>query len=83
MSPLIWAIKRGHLETMKLLLDKGADPNIPDRVSVTEHYSLCAAKMQYRNRGNSLLRFICHKQHMYMYVHVQVHVFSTLQEFQG
>ena len=70
-SPLYWAIERGHREAVRLLLDKGADPNIPDEVSVAEHYSLCATKMQYRNRGNSLLRFICLlKQHMYMYVHV-------------
>ena len=82
--PLFRAIDRGDVGAMKLLLDKGADPNIPDRVSAAEHYSLYAAKMQYRNRGSTLLRFICHKQHMYMYVHVQVHVHvSALQELQG
>ena len=47
-SPLYWAIQRGHLETVKLLLDNGADPNIPDEVSVAELYSLCAAKMLWR-----------------------------------
>ena len=63
--PFFRAIQRGDFGAVKLLLDNGADPNIPDRVSVAEHYSLYAAKMQYRNRGNSLLRFICHKQHVY------------------
>ena len=53
--PLFRAIRSGHLETVKFLLDNGADPNIPDRVSVAEHYSLYAAKMQFRNRGNLLL----------------------------
>ena len=80
MVEIIQAIQGGDLGAVKLLLDKGADPNNRDEVSVAEHYSLYAAKMQYRNRGDSLLRFICHKQHMYMYVYVQVHVFSTLQE---
>ena len=46
--PLFWATKMGHLETVKLLLDHGADPNIPDEVSVAEHYSLYAAKMLWR-----------------------------------
>ena len=44
--PLSRAIERGDLEAVKLLLDRGADPNTPDRVSAAEHYSLCAAKMK-------------------------------------
>ena len=64
--PLSWAIVRGGLEAVKLLLD---DPDIPDEVNAAEHYSLCAAN----------IHCICHKQHMYMYVHV----FSALQEFQS
>ena len=43
-TPLFMAIERGHVEVVRLLLDNGADPNIPDRVSVAELYSLCAAK---------------------------------------
>ena len=38
------AIERGHVEVVRLLLDNGADPDIPDRVSAAEYCSLCAAK---------------------------------------
>ena len=46
--PLYWAIRSGHREAVRLLLDHGADPDIPDEVSVAEHYSLYAAKMLWR-----------------------------------
>ena len=36
--PLSLAIQKGHLEVVRLLLGNGADPDIPDRVSV---FSVC------------------------------------------
>ena len=32
-TPLMVALSRGHVECVKLLLDKGAQTNLPDKVS--------------------------------------------------
>ena len=34
-TPLIWAVKSGHFDTVKLLLEYGADPQIPSGSGVT------------------------------------------------
>jgi ankyrin repeat protein len=35
LTPLIWAVDRGHLEACKLLLDAGADPSVQDNEGIT------------------------------------------------
>ncbi|KAK3940739.1 ankyrin repeat-containing domain protein [Diplogelasinospora grovesii] len=44
-TPLIWAIRRGHYGTVKLLLDKGADINRIDKDNETPLQ--CAVRMQH------------------------------------
>ena len=36
-TPLLWAIERGDLESVRMLLDCGVDPDRPDRVRIAEH----------------------------------------------
>ena len=33
-TSLLWTAQEGHAEVAKLLLERGADPTIPDKVSV-------------------------------------------------
>lgn len=35
LTPLIWAVDRGHVPVCRLLLESGADPTIPDIDGVT------------------------------------------------
>ena len=41
-TPLMWASVRGHVECVQLLLDRGAQANLQDVVSVVQsHVPLC------------------------------------------
>ena len=40
-TPLILAVKLGHLEICKALIDAGADPNLPDHVGMTPLHYAC------------------------------------------